>query len=929
MLFGRDSERHLLESLLDDARGGHGRTLIVRGEAGMGKSALLEFAAAQASDFQVSATAGVESESELPFAGLLAVSRPLLRFLPALPEAQRTALEAALAITSAAVADRFTAYAGALTLVAAAAEERPLLVLVDDLQWLDAPSSEALLFVARRLGPDRVAIVMTLRAGIDDERDIRGLDVLEVRGLDLRAGVDLVRTMYGESTFPDSVVEELVRLTGGAPLALMEIPALLTEAQLAGLEPLPDPLPAGDSIKRAFHRLIEALPQPTREALLLLAAEDQGSLDLVARALANGDSDPDALEPAETARLIRVDHGRAIFRHPLLRSAVYHEAPPADRRRAHHALAAACDRSDAERRAWHLAAAAIEPDEAVASALEAAAHRAQARAAFASASRALERAADVTPDFEKRARRLLEAAENAWRAREISRTERLLTAASSWTSDKLVLADVLLLRGRFAYMHGSATEASDRLVGDALAVAEEAPETAVSLLMQASWAFSGAAALDLSLDAAERAFEIAKRVGDNLVLTTTVALSVALMLRGRSREARSLLGVWKTALQEAGATAPGWWENPNIGVVLTALGDYEFAEQLLRAFHVRARATPETLPTVLAGLSQFEYRTGDWAAALAHASTGAQLAIATGQTSGSGFVLANLAVVEAGLGRVEARSHARQVEDIANWSGFHSLRTYVRGALGLLDLGAGHVDSAIQELERVGRMVAEWGVGEPSVVQWMPDLVEAYARTGRRRDAATLLETLSIQADQTDGRWARAVAARCEGMLADSFDEPFSEALRIHATMPTPFDLARTQLCYGERLRRAGRRVDSREQLRPALETFERLGAVDWARRAAVELGGSAEHRAPRDRAIDHLSPQELQVALIVADGATNREVAAALFVTTKTVEFHLRNVYSKLGIRSRTELAAMVASRRGSTPEAAPAEALPTASPG
>ena len=250
-------------------------------------------------------------------------------------------------------------------------------------------------------------------------------------------------------------------------------------------------------------------------------------------------------------------------------------------------------------------------------------------------------------------------------------------------------------------------------------------------------------------------------------------------------------------------------------------------------------------------------------------------------------------------------------------TGYRALLTYAGSAIGLLDLGEGRLESAIIELEEVDRMMRDWGVRDPNVVQWMPDLIEAYGRAGERASAETLLETLTEQAEETDGNWARATAARCAGLLADAYDGHFLRALDLHARTPTPFDRARTQLCFGERLRRSGRRTEARAQLRPALQTFERLGAAPWRQRAAAELGVSAEHLAPHDRAVEHLSPQELQVALRVAEGATNREAAEALFVTTKTVEFHLGNVYRKLAIRSRTELARLVVARRGGAEDA------------
>ncbi|HSK94776.1 MAG TPA: LuxR C-terminal-related transcriptional regulator [Candidatus Angelobacter sp.] len=910
MLFGRHDECRQLESVLDDARTGTSRTIVVRGDAGMGKSAILDFLAARADGFDVASCEGVESESDLPFAGLLAICRPLFGFLGVIPETQRTALEAALALTPGLVVDRFTAYAGALSLVAAAADIQPRLVLIDDLQWLDAPSAEALLFVARRLGPDRVAFVATARAGEDDALDLRGFTQIDLDGLDERACLELLRTRYREDVLPDEVAAGLAELTGGVPLALVEIPTLLSPAQLRGDDPLPDPLPVGASIRRAFRRDIEAMPPATREALLLLAAEDRGAIDLVTQALARQGVGPGVLEAAESANLIEIVDGHGVFRHPLLRSAVYDHAPPAARRLAHGLLAEACGPADVTRRTWHLAAAVVEPDEAVAAALEASARASLARAAFGSAARALEHAAKLTPDAEHKARRLVEAAGCFWRTGDARRTRRSLDEAESISRDPVLLADAALVRGRLSYNRGSGSEAYELLRAAAAAVRPVAPEKAAALAMQAAWVCFGTADLGPATDAALLADEITRGSGDALEHASMVVNAEALVLLGRTREARRLLARWKEVVDFEGY-AFTLLMSPTTALVYLATEDFRFAGDLLARFHAAARSAPELLPLVLAALTQYEYRVGDWAAAHVHGSEGLHLGDAIGQHASTGFVIANLASVEAGLGRDSARDRARHLDDLVAETGFRSLRTYGHAAVGLLDLGAGRLESAIRELEEVDRMMREFGVGDPSVVQWMPDLIEAYVRAGRRDSAAALLETLSTQAEQTDGNWARASAARCAGMMTDRFDEPFAVALGIQDRMPMPFERARTQLCYGERLRRAGRRVEARAQLRPALQTFERLGAVDWRKRAATELGVSAERLRSPDAAVDYLSPQELQVALLVAEGGTNREVAAALFVTTKTVEFHLRNVYRKLGIRSRTELARVIAARR------------------
>jgi DNA-binding CsgD family transcriptional regulator len=911
MLLGRHDECRQLESLLDDARRGTSRTVIVRGDGGMGKSALLAFVASRADDFEVHAATGVESEADLPYGALLAICRPLLPFLDRLSQAQRGALETALAINPGLVPDRFTAYAGALTLIAAAAEVRPQLILVDDLQWLDTPSAEALLFVARRLDQDRVAIVTTARAGEDESIDFRGLSVMDLAGLEIDASRELLRRRYGAEELPDDVANRLARLTGGAPLALVEIPGELSSAQIRGEEALPDPLPVSDAIRRAFRREIESLPHATIEALILLAAEDRGSLAVVARALAAQGASIDVLIPAERAHLISIADGEGLFRHPLLRSAVYHLAEPSERRAAHRSLAEACGSDDRERCTWHAATAAVEPDETLASALVASADASRSRSAFASAARALERAAQLTSHADLRAMRLLSAAENAWRAGDPDRTQRLLNSTLDLTLDPVLRADVLLLRGRFFYAHGSATDAYEMLLAGASAIESIAPDRAALLLLQAAWVCLGAAELQSGLDAAWRASAITRGLNDDIERAALHVTAEALVLVGRMRDAVPMLERWKDEV-DVDDYSLAMQFNPTTALVYLSAEDYAFARRLIGAFHSAARSAPEALPLVLACLTQFEYRTGDWEAAYAHGVEGVHLSAAFRQHSDKGFILANLAVVAAALGRGEARDHAREVYEIAARSGLRSLRTYGHAAVGLLELGAGRIESAIHELEEVDRMMRDWGVGDPSVVQWMPDLIEAYVRAGRRQEAEALLETLSTQAEKTDGNWARAAAARCAGMLDDSFDEHFIRALSLHAAMPTPFDQARTQLCYGERLRRAGRRRDARAQLRAALVTFERLRASDWRGRAAAELGVSAERLASRDIAMDRLSPQELQVSLLVAEGATNREAAAALFVTAKTVEFHLRNVYRKLGIRSRTELARLVTARRG-----------------
>jgi DNA-binding CsgD family transcriptional regulator len=474
----------------------------------------------------------------------------------------------------------------------------------------------------------------------------------------------------------------------------------------------------------------------------------------------------------------------------------------------------------------------------------------------------------------------------------------------------LLRADIELVRGRILYVHGGDVPGHASLLAAAERVRSFDADRAAAMLIEASWAAVAVAELDVALRAADRAVELAGDADGDLGLAAAFSRAVSLILLGRAPEAKPLLQRAKAVIADATALPPTIAGTPNIAALYFTVEDYGFAEVLLARFLAAARtvAAPEPLPHILGCLADLEFRIGRWASGYAHATEAVQVAATIGQEGTYPYALVHLARIEAGMGRDEARAHAHEAEVLATRRGYRSTRPYALAALGLLDLAVGDIEAAIVALEEVDRTMRQWGVGDPYAVQWMPDLVEAYSRAGRRREMEALLVRLAEQAKRTEGTWAQAAAARCRGMGADDFEEHFERALALHDLTPTPFERARTELAYGERLRRAGRRAESRVHLRSALETFERLGAAPWRDRTAAELGVSVEHMSSGRQGIDRLSPQELQVALLVADGATNREVAAALFVTTKTVEFHLRNIYRKLSIRSRTELARTVA---------------------
>jgi DNA-binding CsgD family transcriptional regulator len=909
MLVGREAESRELTRLLRRAASGTTGACVVRGEPGVGKTALLEFAAEEARAFLTVSARGVESESEFAFAGLVGICRPLRSHLSGVPDRQRDALESALAVSRGPVVDRFTAFAGFLTLIGSAAEEQPVLLLVDDLQWLDRASAEAILFAARRLRHDRVAIVMSSRLGEDDDVDLDGVPQIRLAGLSREASLRVLRRHDG-SPMPVHVARRLVELTGGLPLALLEVPALLTADQVRGEAPLPDPLPVGHAVKEAFRRELAELPSPCIGALQLVAADDTGSVDALADALAIRGLTMAVLEPAERSDLLRIRAGRAEFRHPILRSVVYHGAPPVDRRRAHRDLGRAYVGRDRARHVWHQAAAAQRPNELIAAALAESAFDARARGAYASAASALERAAELTPDDRTRGDRLREAGTAAWLDGQPHRALRSLDAALELTDDPVMRVDVHEVRGRLFYMTGSMVDAIGLLVAEGLRVQHIAPEKAVAMLTLACSVCSGAALMNRGLETARQATAIARRLGEGPQLLAALALAQTLILSGRGREGLRILRKWRPVCASYFAAPLTVPFDPVAGLVYF-YADYHFARQLLDTFHEEARSrSPEMLPQVLGSLTDLEMRLGDWALALAHGSEGVELAAVTNQPTTQSWTLANLATVEAGMGREEARTHATMCMELASRSGTRSMVVYALRVNGLLDLGRGHVGAAVSELEEVGRLMRDWGARDLQVVPWMPDLIEAHVHAGDDVRARRLVRALRAQSIRDGTRWSAAIAARCLGLVAEDFDEPFARALELHDGVPTPFDRARTELAYAERLRRSGRRREARPHLHAAIETFDRLGAAPWKARAEAELGGTAPHVGSRRDPAERLSPQELQVALVVGGGATNREAAAALFVTAKTIEFHLSHIYRKLGIRSRSELARVVATR-------------------
>ena len=910
MTVGRTAECARIELLLDAARRGQSGAVVLRGEAGIGKSVLLRYAADRAAEMTVLEARGVESESELPFAGLSELLRPSLDHLDSLSGEQSAALRGALALGPSEASDRFAVYTAVLGLLAATAEHAALLCLIDDAQWLDTASAEALLFAARRLEAEGVALLVAAREGEEAGFEARGLEDLHLGGLDHDAAAALLAVHAAEPPVPE-VAERLARETAGNPLALVELSRLLSEGQLAGREPLGEPLPAGASAERSFQSRVGALSERARRALLLGAAEAGGDLGPILSAARALGVEASAFEEAEAAGLVAVAEARLFFSHPLVRSAAYSCASPAERRAAHRALAEAVGD---ERRAWHLAAAAFGPDEEVARALEHAADRARERRGYAAAAAALERAAWLSPEEIPRAKRLFAAADAARHGGRTEQALRLLAGALDGASEPQLRAAIQHARGRIALFHGRAQAAHELLAAAAASVEPLDSDLAASMLADAALASLLAGDAQAAVETGRRGQRTLQAEGGVAELITKLILGTALYRVGQVREGLQLV-------QSAAAIAEGDRLEPEYRVhaahVLTWAGEYARARALLRRVidEIRTTGALGVLPFALYASSGLDTRTGRWTSAYADASEAVRIASDTDNPFWRCRALGCLALVEAGQGREEqCRAHAFEALALARSLDIEYPRE-IGDALGLLELGLGRPDEAIGHLEPVTRIAVE-EVGGQSVLPRasLPDLVEAYVRSGRP-PPEELVGGLAAPAEAAESASFCALAERCRGLLAgdEEFDARFTEALRLHELAGMPFATARTALSYGERLRRSGRRVDSRAQLRAALETFLRLGAQPWVEHAERELEATGETVRRRDAsAAEELTPQELQIALVVARGATNREAGAALFVSPKTVEYHLGRVYRKLGVRSRTELARLVAEDEG-----------------
>jgi DNA-binding CsgD family transcriptional regulator len=904
MLLGREAECARLDRALESARRGRSSVLVVRGEAGMGKTSLLRYAIERAEAMDVVRAIGVESEAELEFSGLLELCRPLLEHFGQLPERQASALRGALGFEPAGQHDRFAIGAATLGLLAGAAERQPLLVVVDDVHWLDGPSADALRFAAQRLLADKVAVIVATRLEEGAEFVLPGAEEVALAPLALEAARSIVRDAVGY-TIPTAVMDRLHAATHGNPLALVELAEILTPGQLRGREPLEDPLPAGTGVERAFAGRAKRLPMGTRRALLLLALATVDRLEVVGRALSTVGLDTESLEPAEDARLVEIESGRVRFRHPLVRSAVTGSASPSERRAAHRALASAFD-ADEDRRAWHLGAAALGPDEEAASALAAAGVRARSRGGFGPAAAAFERAALLTPDEPTRLERLADAAQAAWRAGATERTLALLDDALGRSREPRQRARLLHLRGRLEVFTGSHEAAHAMLLEGGALVEGVDPALAATLLGDAVEPCFYGGRVQEGLDAAGRARALASRDGTFVDAHADYWLARALAAAGRGEEAAERYERLLEILDEVPEVSPLWalvLRSIVLGMLDRPAEGYTVGT---KAVTVAREEGPTGLASALAQVSWNGVRAGRWYLAVSAATEGLALARELSQTIHVVDLLCDLTRIEAGRGDIDAcRVHAAEIDELAERHGLAIVREQTRTSLGLLELGLGRPEHALSHLEEAAGNLARLGFHDRDVAP-EPDLVEALIRLGRPEDARAALGPAVERVGGASPAWGAAVGARLRGLVADedAFDGEFRRALSLHERADDAFARARTELAFGERLRRAGRRREARVQLRAALAGFDELAARPWLERAGTELRASGETlRKRRPHEAEELTPQELQIALLVAEGKTNKAVGATLFLSHKTVEYHLGRIYRKLSVGSRAEL--------------------------
>ncbi|NJP44183.1 AAA family ATPase [Actinacidiphila epipremni] len=927
MLHGRDGEAAELRALLDGARAGRSGVLVLRGEAGIGKTALLEEAVAAAAGMTVVRGSGVEFEAELPFAGLQLLLRPAMGAVDALPGPQRRALRAAFGLAG--EGDGAGAGAGepmfvglaVLSLLSEHAGDGPLLCVVDDAQWLDRASADALLFAARRLDAEGVAMLFAAR---DGEGAFTAPGLAELRPAPLDEAAALALLAERQAPMAEALRGRVLAEAQGNPLALLELPAGLRESAATAV--VPGSLPLTSRLQLAFHGRVSHLPRATQTLLLVAAADHTGELGTVLRAAAGLGADVADLPPAQEAGLVAVEGTALRFRHPLVRASIHQRAPLPERIAAHRALAQAADPDrDPDHRAWHLAAAATGPDEAVAAALEHTAGRARERSGHTAAASAYDRAARLSTDPAGRLRRLLQAAESATEAGELPRARafaeeaaRLAARAGAGTTGggsggggDAAVARTLHVRGLADFLEGDFPGAHRLLTEGAALAATADPARAARMLVQAThtaW-YLGAEEVVATVERLD-----ALRLPPDAPIRPVARFLVAALGAGAAVRVPPAVGEAAAAAR----AARGGRVDPRDLVMLCgvglALGQDAQAHELTSQLAAESRESGGVgrLTTIMFFRAEAEIFDGRYDAAATTVLEALRIAEDTGQRQWVSQLSSALAHVAAVRGD-EQECRRRVDAALAGGSGAAMApgAPWAYWSQGLLELGLGRAQAALERLALLGEESVRHHI---CATRSVPDLVEAAVRLGVPERADASFGRFQAWAARSGQGWAAALVARCRALRAPEADAEayYRDALAAHDPHRRAMESARTSLLYGEWLRRARRKSEARVQLRAALDTFERLGAAPWAERARGELGaagGAAPEAARAAGPVDAeagLTPQESQIVRLAAEGLSNKDIAARLFLSPRTVGYHLYKAYPKLGVVSRGELAGL-----------------------
>jgi DNA-binding CsgD family transcriptional regulator len=913
-LRGRASELRILDHLLDAVRVGRSATIVIRGEAGIGKTALLQHLAHHAApEFHVAEVVGVESEIEFAYAGLHQLCSPMLGKLDAVPPPQRSALIVAFGLCEGEAPDRLLIGLATLSLLAEVAQSRPLLCLIDDAQWLDDASCEVLGFVARRLAAESVAIVFAWRSrrNRDDRNRLPGLPELSVEGVSAADARALLATVV-PGRLDERVGDRIIAETGGNPLALLELPRGMSPAELAGGFGLPAANGVAAQMEQHYSRRVRRLPEQTQRLLLLAATDAVGDATTIWRAAAALGIGADAAADATGEQLFEIG-AQVRFRHPLVRSAVYRSASAMDRRAAHAALAEALDpATDPDRRAWHRAHAASGPDGEVAHELECSAERAKARGGFAAAAALLERSASMTPEQPTRVERRLAAAEFNLRAGAFDAAMGLLAVADSETSDEFVSARIQWLRGQVASSSDSGSDAPLQLLKAAKRLEPLDPALAHQTYLDA-WgaallaghlASPGGDVVEVSraMLATQRPKVVRRPFGkilDGLVVLATESRAAAdPILRQALHE---LLAAeipdenwlhWGALAQTAAAVV---WDFDTWSAVSDRLTDL-----------ARGLGALAVLPTSLSALALIATWRGDLQSAAAFAAEHDAITEATGVriapygamllAAYRGRTTETLRLAEATIQDAVARGEGLGV-DLAHWSA------------AILNNSLGRYAEALE----MAWPASKEPVGLPVSIWMLPERIEAAVRCGQTAAAVEALREFEKFANPGDSDWGCGIEARARAMLSDgeTAEGLYRDSIDSLSRTPIRAELARSHLVFGEWLRRENRRLDARGQLRTAHDMFIAMTASGFAERARRELLATGERVRPRrEDTRSDLTPQEAHIARLARDGRTNPEIAAELYISVRTVEWHLRKVFTKLGINSRRELKDAMPSR-------------------